>query len=338
MSDTNNNMQDQTSSALHNVIMEAGGNHRPPIVLDATPATPGNVGTPQQPREKIILTGIDNDIQMQWKCGKQLKELKTVSYHKFYDILKQHQNEVNEIRAERLVRTANPLALVAQQQQPVYNPQPNPTHYTKNSNPIHYTQSSSTRSQAATLNKGKAVANSPPPSYDQELEVVADDEASSKEKKIYKLMALISISFKKNYKPATNNLKTSSNTRNVNVDNPPRSDKRTGYSEQADWRDDTYDELEDQELEAHYMYMKKIQEVTPDAVHNYRPIFDAEPLQKVHNNDDDYNVFANERQHPKKPESVNDAYLVKQGDTNITLDLSDMSNNGEVADQDDQMI
>ncbi|GJT65379.1 retrovirus-related pol polyprotein from transposon TNT 1-94 [Tanacetum coccineum] len=36
---------------------------------------------------------------------KQSQELKTVSYHKLYDILKQHQNEVNEIRAERLART-----------------------------------------------------------------------------------------------------------------------------------------------------------------------------------------------------------------------------------------
>nr|GEU80926.1 retrotransposon Orf1 [Tanacetum cinerariifolium] len=35
---------------------------------------------------------------------KQSQELKTVSYHKLYDILKQHQNEVNEIRAERLAQ------------------------------------------------------------------------------------------------------------------------------------------------------------------------------------------------------------------------------------------
>ncbi|GJR71873.1 hypothetical protein Tco_0084238, partial [Tanacetum coccineum] len=46
---------------------------------------------------------------------KQSQKLKTVSYHKLYDILKQHQNEVNKIRAERLAHTANPLALVAQQ-------------------------------------------------------------------------------------------------------------------------------------------------------------------------------------------------------------------------------
>nr|GEZ06712.1 hypothetical protein [Tanacetum cinerariifolium] len=49
--------------------------------------------------------------------------------------------------------------------------------------------------------------------------------------------------------------------------------------EQADWRDDTDNESEDQELEAHYMYMAQIQEVSPDAADS-RPIFDAEPLQK----------------------------------------------------------
>ncbi|GKA91271.1 hypothetical protein Tco_0813141 [Tanacetum coccineum] len=39
-------------------------------------------------------------LQPEWKSFvtlvKQSQELKTVSYHKLYDILKQHQNEVNE--------------------------------------------------------------------------------------------------------------------------------------------------------------------------------------------------------------------------------------------------
>nr|GFC27473.1 hypothetical protein [Tanacetum cinerariifolium] len=51
-------------------------------------------------------------------------------------------------------------------------------------------------------------------------------------------------------------------------------------AEQADWRDDTDDdELEDQELEAHYMYMAQLQEVSPEAADS-GPIFDDEPLQK----------------------------------------------------------
>ncbi|GKG53048.1 ribonuclease H-like domain-containing protein [Tanacetum coccineum] len=39
-------------------------------------------------------------------------------------------------------------------------------------------------------------------------------------------------------------------------------------AEQADWRDDTDDEPEDQELEARYLYMEQIQEVTLDAANN----------------------------------------------------------------------
>nr|GFD60786.1 hypothetical protein [Tanacetum cinerariifolium] len=46
-------------------------------------------------------------------------------------------------------------------------------------------------------------------------------------------------------------------------------------AEHADWKDDTDDESNDQELEAHFMYMAKIQEVSPDAV-DTGPIFDKE--------------------------------------------------------------
>nr|GEZ09082.1 hypothetical protein [Tanacetum cinerariifolium] len=82
-------------------------------------------------------------LQPEWQrfvtLVKQSQELKTVSYHKLYDILKQHQHGVNEIRAEKIAHVANPLVLVAQQQ-PDYHPQTHPTHYTQNS---------STRSQQA---------------------------------------------------------------------------------------------------------------------------------------------------------------------------------------------
>nr|GEX44554.1 hypothetical protein [Tanacetum cinerariifolium] len=44
---------------------------------------------------------------------KQQHKLDEVSYHKIFDILKQYQKEVNELRAERLDRNANSLALVA---------------------------------------------------------------------------------------------------------------------------------------------------------------------------------------------------------------------------------
>nr|GFB33596.1 integrase, catalytic region, zinc finger, CCHC-type, peptidase aspartic, catalytic [Tanacetum cinerariifolium] len=213
-----------------------------------------------------------------------------------------HQNEVNEIRAERIARVANPLALVAQQQ-PVYQPQNHPTQYTQNS---------STRSQqAATRNKGKAIFNSPQPIYHQEPSMVAEDDEMSKDKEIDKLMALISLSFKKIYKPTNNNLRTSSNTSRANQDNSPRINRSTRYENQRIGnvaRAKIWDSMKQLqgicacckrmsktkkgkgcclsqgkdaiELEAHYMYTAKLQEVSPDAA-NSRHIFDAEPLQKL---------------------------------------------------------
>nr|GFC28077.1 hypothetical protein [Tanacetum cinerariifolium] len=163
--------------------------------------------------------------------------------------------------------------------------------------------------------------------------MVAEDDEMSKDKEIDKLMALISLSFKKIYKATNNNLQTSSNTSRANQDNSLRINRGTGYDnqrignvvrarenvEQADWRDDTDDELKDQELEAHYMYMAQIQEVNPDAADNSGPIFDFEPLQKVSNNDN-YNVFAIESEHPEQSKSVNNTYLIEQDEHNVIID------------------
>nr|GEV36632.1 hypothetical protein [Tanacetum cinerariifolium] len=62
--------------------------------------------------------------------------------------------------------------------------------------------------------------------------MVAEDDEMSKDKDIDKLMALISLSFKKIYKPTNNNLKTSSNTTIVNHDNSPRINRGDGYNNQ----------------------------------------------------------------------------------------------------------
>nr|GFA40014.1 hypothetical protein [Tanacetum cinerariifolium] len=95
--------------------------------------------------------------------------------------------------------------------------------------------------------------------------------------------------------------------------------------------DDTNDELEDQELEAHYMYMAQIEEVYPDAIDS-GPIFDTEPVQKL-STDDHYNVFAIESEHPEQSESVHDTYLIEQDEHNVIINSLDMSYNREQIDQ-----
>nr|GEV67922.1 hypothetical protein [Tanacetum cinerariifolium] len=224
--------------------------------------------------------------------------------------------------------------------------------------------------QAATRKRGKVIINSLPLIYDQEPSMVAEDDEMSKDKEIDKFMDLISLSFKKIFKPTNKNFRTSSNTSRANQDNSLRISKGTGYdnqriarecqklkrvkdaayhkekmllckqeeagfqlnAEQADWSDDTDDEHDDQE--AHYVYMAQIQEITPDAANNFGPIFDTVPLQKVPNNDN-YNMFAIECEHPEQSKSVNDTYLIIQDEHNVIIDSLDMSYDREQIDRND---
>nr|GEV76373.1 hypothetical protein [Tanacetum cinerariifolium] len=105
-------------------------------------------------------------------------------------------------------------------------------------------------------------------------------------------------------------------------------------AQQADWKDDTDDESDDQELEAHYMYMAKVQEVSPDAV-DFGPIFDTEPEQKVHN-DDHYDMFAIDCQHLEQSESLHETYLIEQDAHNVLIGSVDMNYDSEQIDQNDE--
>nr|GFD19044.1 hypothetical protein [Tanacetum cinerariifolium] len=99
-----------------------------------------------------------------------------------------------------------------------------------------------------------------------------------------KNLALIAKYFKKIYKPTNNNLRTSSNSRNKNVDTTPRykNDNQSGqFGNQRTVNvagakeniGNTDEEIDEQELEAHYSYMAKIQEVpTADTDADSEPV------------------------------------------------------------------
>nr|GFA01786.1 hypothetical protein [Tanacetum cinerariifolium] len=236
---------------------------------------------------------------------KQQHKLDEVSYQKLFDILKQYQNEVNELCAER--------------------------------------------------HKGKEIAKpiTPPPETASEED--NDPEKAQRDKDMQKNLALIAKYFKKIYKPTNNNLRTSLNSKNKNVDTIPRykneNHKEYGrfakecrkpkriknfayhkekmllckqaeqgvplQAKQYDWLADTNEEVDELELEAHYIYMAKIQEV-PTA----NSCINSEPVEQVQN-DAGYNVFANHLQHSEQSEFVSNTCLMETDDSNVIPDSTD---------------
>nr|GEV25858.1 hypothetical protein [Tanacetum cinerariifolium] len=187
--------------------------------------------------------------------------------------------------------------------------------------------------------------------------MIAEDDEMSKDKEIDKLMALISLSFKKIYKPTNNNLQTSSNTSRANQDNSLRINKSTGYENQrignvARARETVGSTVVQKSRIQCYNYKEfghvvrecqKLKWVKDAAYHREKmllyaadsgPIFDVQPLQKV-STDDHYNVFAIKSEHTKQSKSVHDTYPIEQDEHNVIIDSLDMSYDREQIDQND---
>nr|GEU50181.1 ribonuclease H-like domain-containing protein [Tanacetum cinerariifolium] len=241
-------------------------------------------------------------LQQEWSrfmtIVKQENELDKVSYHKLFDILKQYQNDANEIRNSCTIIKTNIIIHIS-----CFHPK-----------------------------KEKKIAKPVIPSSESISEEDSDPKQAQKDNDMHKNLALIAMYIKNIYKPTNNNIITSSNTKNMDTSQKNRNDNQTGQFVNKrtaivvgarETLANTDEELDKQELQAHYMYMAKIQEVhTTESGAS----FDVELLEKVRFNDD-YNVFANERQHSEQPKSINDTYVVEKVDSIVIPDSSDMCDN-----------
>nr|GEV91767.1 hypothetical protein [Tanacetum cinerariifolium] len=179
---------------------------------------------------------------------KQQHKLDEVSYHKLFDILKQYQNEVNKLRAERLSRNANPLTLVATaqaNQDPYYQTSRSHKSHAPSSKPL-----IPTRSHTTTRHKGKEIAKPITPPSETASEEDNDPEQAQRDKDIKP----------KRVKDSTYHKEKMLLCKQAEQGVPLQ-------AKQYDWLADMDEEIDEQKLEAHYSYMAKIQEVpTADSV------------------------------------------------------------------------
>nr|GEU45483.1 hypothetical protein [Tanacetum cinerariifolium] len=296
MSNTNNNLQTQTSNALHSAIIEASGKDRPPML---SPESTLQI----QWTEKVVpvVEGINNDIYSKvdacpnacemWKAIERMKhewqrfvklvkksqELKTVSYHKLYDIPKQHQIEVNEIRAERLAHDKmlkekvidKLMALISLSFKKIYKPTNNNLRTSSNTSRTH--QDNNPRINRGTRYDNQKVVNVDGARENIGTQVVQQYGIQFYNCKEYGHVARECQKLKRAKDAAYHKKKM-------------LLCKQEGAgiqmsAEQADWRDETNNEPYDQDLEAHYVYMAHIQEVTH--ADKSGPVFDTKMLQKL---------------------------------------------------------
>ncbi|GJU87502.1 hypothetical protein Tco_1295048 [Tanacetum coccineum] len=238
---------------------------------------------------------------------KKSKEIDTLSYHTLFDILKQYPNEVNDIRAERIAKSANPLALLR---------------CCSTHTQLNYYQGTKTREQIQQhLPQDKCIYQTP---WQRDGKSEASTKPSTKQQpsNFFKLQEQElknhtrskqrqSVRAANGYSALTaRDLSTSAKE----CRKPKRGFKDYTYhkekmmmckqaeqgvplqAEQADWLADTDEEIDEQELEAHYSFMAKIQEVLPE-------------------------------------ESSSTEQPLEQDDSNVTPDSSNICNNDNQVDQ-----
>nr|GEW89845.1 retrovirus-related Pol polyprotein from transposon TNT 1-94 [Tanacetum cinerariifolium] len=182
-----------------------------------------------------------------------------------------------------------------------------------------------------------------------------------------KNLALIAKYFKKIYKPTNNNLKTSLNSKNKNVDTTPRykNDDHSGQFRNqrmvnvAGAREKVGSPVVQQfgiqcfnckEFRHFAKECRKPKRVKDSTYHKEKmllckqaeqdevPTADSgtnyDPVEQVQN-DAGYNVFANGLQHPEQSKSISNTCLVETNDSNIIPDLPDMCEDDILNEQND---
>ncbi|GJS23237.1 copia-type pol polyprotein [Tanacetum coccineum] len=211
-------------------------------------------------------------------------------------MVKQYQKEVNEIRAKRIAKNDNPLALIATTQ-----PHQDPYYQTSKSYKSYAPTSKTsllTRSHATTRHKGKEIAKPITPPSESASEEDSDPEQAQKDKEMQKNLAL-------NAKETVGGqVVQQSKIQFFNC-------KEFGHFAKE---------------------CRKPKRVKDSTYHKEKMLL-CKQAEKGVQYDAGYNVFANEIQHSKQPESISNICVVEKDDSNVIPDSPDICDNDIQNDQ-----
>nr|GEW42708.1 hypothetical protein [Tanacetum cinerariifolium] len=311
-----------------------------------------------------------NNLQPEWSrhvtIVHQTKDLHTADYTQLYDFLKYNQKEADELKAKRLTKIQDPLALMATSNHPYNFPMLNQDQPSFNQN---YMQQPMPNSEDIT---------DPTTAMNMEL-------------------ALMAKAFKLNYStPTNNNQRISSNPRNRQIAQPEcresgcseSKSSECWKSEWANWysrkwgvghyarnctvkprrRDVAYlqtrlliaqkeeagiqlqaeefdlmvaaadlDEIE--EVNANCILMANLQQASKSGTQTDKaPVYDSDGSAEVHDYENCYdneifNMFTQEKQYTELLEPIPDPHQVPQNDNNVISEVASVEQSGEIVEQ-----
>ncbi|GJT51028.1 retrovirus-related pol polyprotein from transposon TNT 1-94 [Tanacetum coccineum] len=303
-----------------------------------------------------------NNLQPEWRrhvtIVHQTKDLHTTDYTQLYDFLKYNQKEVDELRAERLGKPHDPLALVVTSKYPVF----------------HQDQPSlSTYIQQPLPNNNY----NPQPSFTMDFmqqPMPNPKDISDPTTTMNMALTLMAKAFKLNYlTPTNNNQRISSNPRNRQIAQPrgyncmwishlarnctarPRrrdaaylqtqlliTQKEVGIQLQAEEFDfmaaaGDLDEIE--EVDANCILMANLQQASSSGTQTDKaPVYESDGLAEVHNYNNCYdneifNMFTQEEQYTDLLEPIPEPHLAQQNDNNVISDVPCVEHDGGMVEQ-----
>nr|GFB41844.1 hypothetical protein [Tanacetum cinerariifolium] len=237
-----------------------------------------------------------NNLQPEWSrhvtIVYQTKDLHTADYTQLYDFLKYNQKEVDELKAERLANTQDPLALMANSNNPYVFLAP--------------------QQDQASFNQNCMQQPIPNPKDITDLSTAMN-----------MALVLMAKAFKLNYStPTNNNQRISSNPRNRQITQPDQlvfreMVIRMGMKEEAgiQLQAKEYDLMaaaadldEIEEVNANCILMANLQQASTSSTQtDSAPVYDSDGSAKVHENCDDneiFNMFTQEEQYTELLEPI----------------------------------
>nr|GEU98414.1 hypothetical protein [Tanacetum cinerariifolium] len=274
-----------------------------------------------------------NNLQPEWSRHvtiiHQTKDFHTADYTQLYDFLKYNQKEVDELKAERLTKTQDPLALMANSNNPYAFPAP------------HQDQPS--------FNQNYMQQPMPNP------EDITDPTTA-----MNMALALMAKAFKLNYStPTNNNQGISSNPRNRQIAQPGNANQNengylvaarakgnaTGHNgiqlqaEEFDLMAAAADLDEIEEVNANCILMANLQQASTSGTQTDKaPVYESDGSAEVHDYENCYDneifsMFTQEEQYTELLEPIPKPHQVPQNDNNVISEDSSLEQSGGTVEQ-----